>query len=219
MKIAVVGANGKMGKLVSSALANEFEVIEIDIGDDLNLANESKLIIDFSTGKNSASTARFCRKHKIPLIIGATGQNEDEINEIIETSKVIPVVKAGNFSLGISLLKSMCSKFLCVNSENIIILERHHKNKVDAPSGTALELEKDLRCKGSSNISTHAIRGGAEIGTHEIDFYFGDELMSVTHKAFSRMAFVRGVLLSVDFIKNCSDAKLYTFDDVVMQYF
>lgn len=208
--IAVVGAGGKMGTAICNKLKDMFEIVKVEMENSLEdyLNKRIDLVIDFSTARQSVVSANFCAKNNIPLIIGTTGQSEYEMNQIKSASKKTKIIISSNFSLGIFIIKQLISKlkYLLKNQVcDITIIEKHHKNKLDSPSGTALMIKNEIQNalkdeKFSLNILSE--RGGKEIGTHQIDIYFGDELISLSHKAFSRDAFVDGVFLTVCSIFN-----------------
>ncbi len=213
--VAVVGANGKMGRLVCEGLEGEYDIKKIDIGDSLEDAGKLDLVIDFANAETSVSSAKFCAKNNIKLIIGSTGQTEKQLAEIEKASKVVPILKAGNFSLGIAWLKKTLASVAKLKAEDIIIFEKHHKNKKDSPSGTALELEKVIESFCGIKPQILAERGGKEIGTHSIDIYFGEEVITLKHQTFSREVFADGACLAVKFLLNQTIPKLYSFDNIL----
>ena len=212
MKIAIVGSNGRMGRAICGKLKDKYEIIEIDKGDSLNKCEDADLLIDFSTGKNSAETATWCLKNKKKLIIGATGQSQNDIKKIMTASKGIPIVMAGNFSLGIARVKASLNKFIDDKLESVAIFEKHHKNKIDRPSGTAIELKEKILELTNKDVEMFSLRGGDEIGTHEISFYYEGEVVKITHQAFSRNVFVKGVEYAVEFLCGCEEVGLYEFN-------
>lgn len=214
-RIAVIGYKGRMGSIVFEQLKDSYDLIGIDKNDNLDLAINADLVIDFSSGENSLKTAEWCAENKIPLIIGATGQNKNELNLIKTLSNQIPILKAGNFSLGIAKIKQILSCFNSFKFENIYICEKHHKNKKDCPSGTAIELKNFISEKFNTNVEILALRGGEEIGMHEINLYFDSELITISHQAFSRKAFVRGVMLAVNYMLEQTHAKMYCFEEIL----
>ncbi len=214
-KIAVVGSQGRMGKLVCDLLKQEYDVLGIDKNDILEMANDCELIIDFSTGSNSAQTAIWCKEHNKKLIIGATGQSQSELKIIEDASKQIPILKSGNFSQGIALLKKMLKIMHNKEIDSISIIERHHKHKKDCPSGTAIELSKFMYSELGINPDIFAVRGGEEIGVHEIKIYFGNEVLTLSHQAFSRNAFAQGVMLAAKIMLETNQRGLYSFDDLL----
>ncbi|MBR2391104.1 MAG: hypothetical protein IKB06_01245 [Clostridia bacterium] len=213
LKIAVVGANGKMGKLLCEKLNDKFDVLKITRECKLDKQNVC-LVVDFASAESSVESAVWCAKHKVPLIVGSTGQTNFQKDEILKASEKTPILIAGNFSVGILLLKKLLKTVEFELVEDIVIFEKHHKNKKDKPSGTALELENLIRSKTSRHADVLVERGGKEIGTHKIDLYFENELISIKHRAFSRECFADGVLLAVEFMFQQKERKLFSFEDV-----
>lgn len=213
LKIAVVGANGKMGKLLCEKLNDKFDVLKITRECKLDKQNIC-LVVDFASAESSVESAVWCAKHKVPLIVGSTGQTNFQKDEILKASEKTPILIAGNFSVGILLLKKLLKTVDFELVEDIVIFEKHHKNKKDKPSGTALELENLIRAKTSRHADVLVERGGKEIGTHKIDLYFENELISIKHQAFSRECFADGVLLAVEFMFQQKERKLFLFEDV-----
>lgn len=214
-KVMVVGANGKMGTLVCKKLQeNGFEVVKIDKNDSLKNTKNTNLIIDFASSKSSVESAKFASKNHIPLIIGSTGQTQSELETIISFKNNIPILICPNFSIGISKLKQILPSVLKLKIDSITIFESHHKNKADRPSGTALSLKNEIEKHYSGNIEILSSRGGMEIGTHKIDFYFGSEKISISHCAYSRDAFADGAVIASNSILN-KQPGLYYFDNFV----
>ena len=173
------------------------------------------MIIDFASGKSSAEASKFCLESKIPLIIGSTGQSESELKTIEDCAKGVPILVCRNFSIGISILKRCILEVYRQVMPQATILEKHHGEKKDVPSGTAIELKEFIQKLSNGSVQILSERGGKEIGTHRLDFYFGDELVSFSHQAFSRDAFLKGVELSAEFMLSVSSPKLYSLDDVL----
>lgn len=215
-KIAVIGGKGRMGMLLSGMLGEKYEVAKIDLGDDLGNVKDCSLVIDFSTGENSAQTAMWCKENQKPLIIGATGQTNEENEIILCASREIPLMKAGNFSIGIAMVKQMIQCLKSINVDDVAIFEKHHKNKKDKPSGTAIELGIFLQDLFNFIPQVTAIRGGEEVGVHEVSLYFGSEVIKISHQAFSRKAFAEGVLIAVEYMLEKAQNGLYTFENLIL---
>ena len=211
MKIAIIGSKGKMGKAIIEKLKDKYDIIEIDKTIPVEMAKECEVIVDFSSGENSVKTAVWCEKNNKKLIIGATGQTKKDLKRISKSSDVIPILMAGNFSIGILRIKKALKEIIKSDVQSISIIEKHHKDKKDSPSGTALELKDFIESLTTKNVSVCSVRGGQEIGTHEINVYYDNDVIRVSHQAFSRDAFVRGVELSVEFIKNQKTPGMYEF--------
>ncbi len=211
-KIAVVGYKGKMGSIVFEILKKRYNVIGIGRND--VFCSDANLVIDFASAESSVDSAKWCAEKKVPLIIGSTGQSESQMNEIIELSKFVPILKAGNFSIGVNNLKKSLKKLITKDAQDITIFEKHHKNKKDAPSGTAKEIAGFIM--QNFNIKPNVIfeRGGKEIGEHIVSVYYENEVVSIKHKVFSREAFADGVLKAVLIIKNIKNSGLYSLEDI-----
>ncbi len=195
-KIAVVGYKGKMGSLIYLALQNEFIVFGVDRENCLENFDVD-IVVDFASHESSVVSARFCLKNRIPLIIGSTGQTDDESKEIYEISKYIKILKLANFAKGIDILKNFIENVLMLNPDRFEIIEKHHKNKKDAPSGTAKELKNFISDRFSGEVKITSIREGEEMGEHTIIAYCGDEKLKITHNVYSRNVFVFGVVKGV----------------------
>lgn len=217
-KILVIGVKGKMGSAVCEVLKNDYEIVEAKRNE--NWAKFSAdLIIDFGSAESSVLAAEVAAKMRVPLIIGSTGQSQEQLEKIDRLCAGLPYLVCSNFSVGVVLLKCAIDNILKVKIDDIAIFEKHHRAKKDAPSGTALSLEKFIKEKQNANIQMLSLRGGREIGTHKISFYFGDELLEISHTAFSREAFACGVRLAVDFLFQNTKPKKFEFEDIVKDKF
>ncbi|RCL41691.1 MAG: hypothetical protein DBW95_00605 [Gammaproteobacteria bacterium] len=177
----------------------------------------NSIVIDASYPENFDKVHEFCLKNKIPLILASTGHNDNHFKKLEILSKIVPVLKAPNLSEGIAFFKSHILKPIILNinaktsvleSENsgqsssdskIKIIETHHDQKKDSPSGTALDI-KNYISKGLINfneeIKIESIRDKSSVGKHEVIFNFQNEEISVTHNALSRNIFGQGISLA-----------------------
>jgi 4-hydroxy-tetrahydrodipicolinate reductase len=243
MRIAIAGAAGKMGRTLTR-IASETPGIEIagglesdgsshlgaDMGelagigpmgkqissDAAKLFGQVDGVIDFTIAPATASLCGFSAEAGIVHVIGTTGLSEDDEARIKAAARHIPIVKSGNMSLGVNLLASLVKKTAAILRDDfdIEILEMHHRQKVDAPSGTALLLGSsaadgcgiDLK-KGSlrvrdghtgprpkRHIGFATLRGGSVVGEHTVIFAGPAERIELTHKAESRDIFARGAM-------------------------
>ena len=240
--IILVGCNGKMGKMVSECVKDEKDVVivaGVDYNDqqnfdyhvysDLNaIENPDGIIVDFSNHSMTPTILDFCKKNKTPAVICSTGHTADELNEISEASKDIPIFRSANMSLGINLLVMLAKKAAAIleDSFDIEIIEKHHNQKLDAPSGTALliadaindtlsysaeykydrHLEREKR--KHEEIGIHSIRGGTIIGEHDVLFAGQDELVTISHRADSRLVFAKGAVKAAKYLSG-KEAGLY----------
>lgn len=214
MKILVSGAFGKMGKIVcEEGRKMGHTVIEAD--KDFWLLNGGMCelvdgIIDFSVPSAIDSILDFAVKNNIPTLIATTGHTKAQMAKIKQASKVIPICLAANTSKGVELVNKVCSQIYSEYDDcQVEIVEYHHKDKMDSPSGTAKAIAENLsrvkkgrvvcgrrgRKKREKNeIGISSVRGGNEIGTHEIIFYSGYEIITVKHQALDRRLFAVGAI-------------------------
>ena len=220
MKIAIVGAAGRMGqKLCELAKGTELEVVsKVDVaeGYDKTWAAGVEGVIDFSYHTGVPASIAKAASEGIPYVIGTTGITAEEQKSVDAAAKVIPVVQSGNYSLGVNLLMELVKKAATILGPeyDVEVTEMHHKHKKDAPSGTALMLANaaaegravkldDVACYGrrglvgerpEGEIALHALRGGSVVGDHTVMFAGDLERVEITHKAQSREAFAAGAL-------------------------
>jgi 4-hydroxy-tetrahydrodipicolinate reductase len=221
VKIAVSGSNGKMGSRII-ALAKDDPELEVsaafDLGDDASKAIEScDCLIEFTSPKATIEHLAICEKNKKAVVIGTTGLSEDERKKIKEASANIPVVLSPNMSPGVNLLFKLvqdASKVLGDDYE-ISILEAHHEQKKDAPSGTAKEMERIVKTvKPESDVAVSSIREGEIVGEHTITFESDVDLIEITHSAKTRDIFVKGALFAAKFAAG-KKSGFFTMKDVL----
>ena len=214
LKIAIVGAEGKMGSLICQRLNLKYKVIKITKKKKLSKNNNFALVIDFANAESSVETAKWCASNRVSLIIGSTGQSEEQEHEIEKCSEFTPILKCSNFSIGVQtlfkLLKHLC--YDCVNE--ITIFETHGKSKKDAPSGTANDIIKILKAQTNKKIQTLSERAGNGCGTHVIKFYANNEVIEIKHTAISRDVFVDGLEKCIEPMIEMRVPKLYRFNDI-----
>jgi 4-hydroxy-tetrahydrodipicolinate reductase len=226
-----------MGQAITEAAqASGATVIGIDQGDDAS-AHIAKVdvVIDFSFHAATLSLAELSAKNSKPLIIGTTGHTDAEKSAITKAVGSIPVVWAGNYSIGVNLLNALVRRAASVlgTGWDIELTEMHHRLKKDAPSGTAeklLEIIREERKisvaqqrhgrsgligeRPANEIGVHALRGGDVIGDHTVLFASDGERLELTHKASSRTIFAQGALRAASWIVG-KPAKVYGMDDVL----
>lgn len=238
MKIAIVGAAGRMGqKLIELAKGSELEVVsKVDVaeGYDKTWSDDVEGVIDFSyhTGVPAAITK--AAEAGIPYVIGTTGITAEEQVAVDAAAKKIPVVQSGNYSLGVNLLLELVKKAASILGPeyDIEVTEMHHKHKKDAPSGTALMLAKsaaagrnvaddfvygrygDIGERPQGEIAIHALRGGSVVGDHTVMFAGDLERVEITHKAQDRAAFAAGALKALSWAKGKTPG-IYTMQHVL----
>lgn len=232
--IAVVGAYGKMGKLICERVKESgYDVREVDIlSKKLQKLSDIKekvdLVIDFSNKNQSLEVLDYCVKSNTKLIMGTTGQGDFFASELKFAASKIPIIKCDNFSENVikfkNLAKAMSKKF----DGEIAVVEAHHKHKVDFPSGTAKQiisamLEEDNNKTSTSSclnfeedvINSYSIRGGTLFGRHEVHFFADDEEIILSHSSYSRKPYINGFMKAVNFLIKENRAGLYSFEDIM----
>lgn len=215
IKVTINGASGKMGTIVRNLIKNDNFLVECS--DDIYC---SDLVIDFSQPSSSKKVLKKCVAAKKPIIIGTTGFSDDDLKEIREAANSIPIILAANLSRGIIYLKKSIESFIYDNQDKLkcFIEETHHLEKVDKPSGTAIELKKFITEHDNSHliqeISIKSNRVDNIFGTHKILFCSDNGIVCFSHEALSRNIFAEGAIIcakSIDFNK----PNLYSFEDVI----
>ena len=238
MKIAILGAAGRMGrKLCELAPEAGLEVVaRVDVaeGFDKEWPAGTEGVVDFSHHTALPSAIAKAAEQGIPYVIGTTGVTAEEQKTVDAAAKRIPVVQSGNYSLGVNLLLALVKRAATVLGPeyDIEITEMHHRHKKDAPSGTALMLAKSAAAgRGASNeftygrfgdtgerprgeIAIHALRGGSVVGDHTVMFAGELERVELTHKAQDRAAFAAGALKALSWAKGKTPG-IYTMQDVL----
>lgn len=248
VKVILTGAAGRMGKAIMS-LAEKDEKISVVAAVDVSPIQcgvpcysgigevptelSADVIIDFSHHTALEGILVYAKAAKCAVVICTTGHTEEEIELLNEYSKEIAVFRSGNMSLGINLLMSLVKKAAAaLDGYDIEIIEKHHNQKLDAPSGTALmladaakegvsyeaELTYDrhsVRAKRkATEIGMHSVRGGTIVGEHEVIFAGHDEVVTLSHSANSREVFARGALSAAVYMKGRTSG-LYSMANVI----
>jgi len=247
INIILVGSGGKMGKFVANAVKNDGE-LNISAGVDKFCENQefpvfkdfdsinvvADLIIDFSNPVLLDSMLNFARQRKLPIVIATTGYTDEQIQKIKEASKEIPIFFTFNMSIGVNLICSLAKKAAAVlgNKFDVEIIEKHHNQKIDAPSGTAIMLanavndvfdgnmnyEYDRHSKRqkrtNKEIGIHSLRGGTIVGEHDVIFAGHDEVITISHAAHSKEVFAEGAVKAAKFIYKKS-AGLYDMNSIM----
>ena len=210
-RVFLSGRSGRMGQVLED-LINERE--------DMTVVEENEdIIIDFSNYQNIENVVARAREAKVPLVIGTTAITADQHLLIDQAAEEIPILQSANMSLGINLISGLLEQMVRVlgNDFDIAISERHHINKKDAPSGTALLLLDDLTREGyakKEDITVNAYRGGTIPGDHEVMFMGLDENIEISHHALSRKIFGNGALVAAKFILDKENGR-FTMRDVL----
>lgn len=243
MKIAIVGAAGRMGKMLCMlAEGTNLEVVsKVDVaeGYDKVWSDDVEGVIDFSYHTAVPAAVEKAAAKGIAYVIGTTGLTADEQKSVDAAAKTIPVVQSGNYSLGVNLLLELVRKTAQVLGPeyDIEVTEMHHKHKKDAPSGTALMLARaaaqgrgkiedgggleftygrhgDIGERPVGEIAIHALRGGSVVGDHTVMFAGEVERVELTHKAQGREAFAAGALKALEWAAGRKPG-LYSMRDVL----
>ena len=192
--IFVNGLSGKMGKTIKNLILDDAD-LEI-----VKTISDSDLVIDFSRPESTMPLVQEAKEHKKPLIIGTTGFTEIEVKLIEEASTEIPIMLSFNMSRGIYYFKKNIKQFLKDNSDSLkcLISETHHTQKVDAPSGTAIELKNFIELNNNQKYITSVEIESKRIldvfGIHEVIFFNDTNHISFKHEALSRKIFADGAI-------------------------
>jgi len=248
-KMLLVGCNGRMGKVITELAAGDAD-IEITAGVDVagecagkypvvssfdEVAADVDVIVDFSSPKVFDAMLDYALANKLPVVVCTTGLSEEQIARLDSAVEQIAVLRSANMSLGVNLLIKLvkeAAQTLAKAGFDIEIVERHHNQKKDAPSGTALALADSIN-EGLDNayeyvydrsdrvqkrdpkeIGISAVRGGNIPGTHEVIFAGMDEVVELTHLAYSRSIFGKGAISAAKFLAGKSP-KFYSMADVI----
>ena len=248
LKILLNGACGRMGHNVAAMLASREDmriVAGVDVrpeqyadfpvyADIREFTGEADAVVDFTIAPALDETLAYCVKRGIKLIVATTGHTEAQMEALCEASKKIAVFKSANMSLGVALLADLVRRACRVLGDgyDVEVIEKHHNQKLDAPSGTALMLANAAaealpydaeyqynrhdvrRVRPKNEIGIHSIRGGTIVGEHEVLFAGPDEVISLTHTAQSRALFAAGTVRAVLFLAD-KETGFYNMDDLV----
>ena len=249
-KIIMLGCNGRMGQMITDMVEQDDEctiVAGIDIVDNRDngypvytkLADcdvEADAIIDFTSATDFESRMDYAVDKQIPIIECSTGLSEEQMDYLKKTSEKVAVLKSANMSLGINLLMKLLKEAvvkLAGDGFDVEIVEKHHNQKLDAPSGTALALADSIneamddryeyiydRSQGrqkrdKKELGISAVRGGTIVGEHDVIFAGTDEVITFKHTAYSRAVFAKGSITAAKYLKGKA-AGLYDMSDVLL---
>lgn len=248
-KVIMHGCNGRMGQVITN-LCSEEARIEIVAGVDRSVQVKQKypvfatieeckveadVIIDFASPQAVDGLLAYSVSHQIPVVLCTTGLDEAQEQAVKEASGRIAVLKSANMSLGINLLLEILKKAartLAPAGFDMEIVEKHHNQKVDAPSGTAMALadalrkplegaytcqydrSKERKKREKTEIGISAVRGGTIVGEHEVIFAGTDEVITFSHTAYSKQIFAKGAIEAAIFLKG-KPKGLYQMADVI----
>ena len=246
MKILVHGSTGRMGKILCELLRAGYSGLELaarvspeETSDPANCIYASLAevdcevdgVVDFSHHTAIGGLMDFCVAKNLPVVVATTGQTPEEKAIISDASKKIPVFFSANMSIGVALLADLAKRAAAVfPNANIEIVEKHHNQKLDVPSGTALLLAHRMQevltdsvllvgrhengKRTAKEIGIHSLRLGNEVGTHEIIIATGTETITLKHEAENRSLFADGALAAAKFLEGKA-AGLYSMQDII----
>lgn len=214
IKVFINGLSGKMGSSIADIATQQNDLSLIH---DKNIKN-ADVLIDFSRPSSTLNILEDCLDNNIPMVIGTTGFNQAELSAIKEASKKIPILLAFNMSKGIFIIKKSIQDFLESNNNklNCTIEEVHHTEKVDSPSGTALELKKVIEIADiasnilSLNIESKRVEG--VFGIHKVIFSSDSDYIEFKHEALSRKVFAEGAI-EISKLISSKSPKMYELED------
>ena len=246
VKIIMHGCCGHMGQVISDLVekdANAEIVAGIDVTDKGNTSyqvftdiheckTEADVLIDFSSAKAADALLDYCVERNLPVVLCTTGLSEEQLAKVEETAKKIPVLKSANMSLGINTLMKLIQDAAKVLATAGFDMEKHHRLKLDAPSGTALALADSLneamdnqyhyvydrsqrrQQRDDKEIGISAVRGGTIVGEHEVIFAGTDEVIEFKHTAYSKAIFGKGAIEAAKYLAG-KPAGRYDMADVI----
>ena len=249
IKILMHGCNGKMGRMITeiakqdqdveivagvdkyTAVANEYPVFETISECDV----DADVVIDFSNAGAVDELLDYCVEKKLPVVLCTTGLSEEQLANVKEVSEKIAVLKSANMSMGINLLLKLlkdAAKVLAPAGYDMELVEKHHNQKLDAPSGTALALADSIngalgneyeyvydrsqvrKKRDAKEIGISAVRAGTIVGEHEVIFAGTDEVIEFKHTAYSRSVFAKGAVEAAKFLAE-QKSGMYDMGDVI----
>ncbi len=262
LNVIIVGASGRMGRMLVRAVAENSaaalvaaterpgspllgrdagelagaETLGIALTDSIDNAPAADVIIDFTAPATTLAHAAYAAEHGVAMVIGTTGFDADQLEELRDTLAGSPVVMAANYSVGVNLALSLIERAARVlgNDYDAEIFEAHHKHKVDAPSGTALAMGQALAAargvdlddvsvlsregitgaRKPGDIGFSVVRGGNIVGEHKAMFIADEERIEISHIASDRMVFARGAVLAANWL-SAQPAGWYDMQDVL----
>lgn len=248
IKILMNGCNGKMGQVITKIVADtdDCEIVGgVDINDNIkntypvyksitDFEGKADVIIDFSHPSTLTSVLDYAKASQTPAIICTTGLSAEQRQEIVDASRDVAMFFSANMSLGVNLIIDLVTKAAKIleNNFDIEIIEKHHNQKIDAPSGTALAIadaiadaitneaeytydRHSVRKKRSKNeIGIHSLRGGSIVGEHSVIFAGQDEVIEIKHQATSKEVFAVGAVSAAKFLAG-KPAGMYEMKDLI----
>ena len=247
VKILMHGCNGKMGRMITEIVKNEEDaVIAAGVDKFTGIPNDYPVfeeitqwdvdvVIDFSNAGAVDELLDYCVEKNLPVVLCTTGLSDEQLKKVEECSEKIAVLKSANMSMGINLLLKLlkdAAKVLAPAGYDIELVEKHHNQKLDAPSGTALALADSIneamgneyeyvydrsqvrKKRDTKEIGISAVRAGTIVGEHEVIFAGTDEVIEFKHTAYSRSVFAKGAVEAGKFLAG-QPAGMYDMGDVI----
>ncbi|MCL1806546.1 MAG: 4-hydroxy-tetrahydrodipicolinate reductase [Oscillospiraceae bacterium] len=249
-KMLLCGCGGRMGQMVSRLILGREDISVIAgcdiltggsafgypiVPDPSGCPERPDVVVDFSSPAALDGLLAYCGERSVPLTLCATGYDAAHLKKMEEAAQTIPVFRSGNMSLGIYLLLELAKTAAAVlgTDFDVEIIERHHRSKVDAPSGTALMLYDALsgalpyqpepvydrqpkrEVRGEREVGFHSVRGGTIVGEHEVVFAGHDEIITLGHSARSREVFAAGAIRAALFMADVTKPGLYDMRNVI----
>lgn len=249
VRMIMHGCNGAMGQVITNIVSGQEDIAivagidRVDHGqnhypvfrslEDCDV--EADVIVDFASAKAVDHLLDYCAEHQMPVVLCTTGLSEEQIAKVGETAKKTAVLRSANMSLGVNLLLKLvkeAAQTLAAADFDIEILEKHHNQKVDAPSGTALALADSVNealgqeyryrydrtaervKRDKKEIGIQSIRGGSIVGEHDVIFAGQDEVVTFSHTAYSKAIFGKGAIQAAKYLAG-KPAGLYGMADVI----
>lgn len=249
IKMIMHGCNGKMGQVISGIVAEDAQAemaAGIDVHDngsnsypvfsDITACNvQADVIIDFSTAGAVDALLDYAVEKQIPVVLCTTGLSEEQLAHVEAASKKVAILKSANMSLGINTIMKLlqdAAKVFAPAGYDIEIVEKHHNQKLDAPSGTAIALADSINeamdhryeyiydrsqrreKRDGKELGISAVRGGTIVGEHEVIFAGTDEVIEIKHTAYSKAVFAKGAVEAGKFLAGKAPG-LYNMSDVI----
>lgn len=250
IKVIMHGCNGKMGQIITGIIAEDAEmeiVAGIDVSNHIQNTYpvfptikecdvEADVVIDFCVTAAVDGLLEYCVEKQVPCVLCTTGLSNEQLEAVEEASKKVAILKSANMSLGVNTLLKLLKEAAVVFAPagfDIEIVEKHHNQKLDAPSGTALALADSIneamdhqyeyvydrsqvrQKRGTKELGISAVRGGTIVGDHDVIFAGNDEVVTFSHRAYSRGVFAKGSVVAAKFLHG-KDAGLYDMADVLL---
>ena len=248
-RVIMHGCNGRMGQTIANLISQD-DAITLVAGVDVydegknpfpvfqkieDCDIDADAIIDFASVNAVDGLLDYCAQKRVPVVLCTTGLSKEQLDKVEEISKQVAVLKSANMSLGINLLMKLLKDAAGILSPagfDIEIVEKHHNQKLDAPSGTALALADSINeefdqefeyvydrstkreKRSKKEIGLSAVRGGTIVGDHDVIFAGNDEVITFSHVAYSRGVFAKGAIEAAKFLKGKS-AGLYQMSHVI----